>query len=347
MRRSSSTSNSEPLRRVLRPTALFLALLLAVTLAAGALMRALRPYEEQSWRVQDDMVSEFFATEKNTVNCLLIGNSHMMCGVDPDALDAAVPGMRCYNLAASSQLPDTTFHLLREALRRQTPTLVVMDLYHLFLATDHDDAQSSLILKPMPFCAERVSMFFDLYTPEEQGRLIRTWFDPFPRMKNLLVYRWRLARGTAVPAVNDTGTYIGRGYFSLGDRQVDVAGMVAQYTADPEQYDGLSEVQKGYVRRIAALCEEAGTRLLFVSAPMAPTYLTLCPFYDAAARDVAELARDCRTDYYDFSAPAYYEAMGLTDADFADRTHMNLSGAEKYSRFLGAFLQQNGYYPLE
>ena len=146
-------------------------------------------------------------------------------------------------------------------------------------------------------------------------------------------------------AVDTSGTYEDRGYFSLGDRVVDVAEMTAQYTGAPETYEGLSETQCDYIRRIAELCKERGIKLLFVSAPMTPSYIPLNPVLDRASADVKALCDSLGVPFYDLSASA--EAIGLTDAHFADRIHFNRAGAEAFSRYFADYLTDIGFYSIE
>jgi len=343
MNRSSSTSSSD--RRALIKLVGFLALLLAVTVAGYFTISALHHREQQSWRVQDNMVTDFFSQEKNSLNTLFIGSSRMMCSVIPSVMEEELPGMTCFNLGASSQMPDTTYHLLCAALERQDPDYVVMDIYYGFAAKEHDHTQSTLIFKPMPLCRQKIRMFFDLFTKEERELLLKTWFNPFYRMKNAGIYNLQLSLGLTEEAVDTSGTYEDRGYFSLGGRVVDVAEMTAQYTGKPETYEGLSETQSDYIRRIAALCKERGIKLLFVSAPMTPSYVPLNPVLDRASADVKALCDSLDVPFCDLSASA--EAIGLTDAHFADRIHFNRAGAEAFSRYFAGYLTDIGFYSIE
>ena len=343
MNRSLSTSSSD--RRALIKLVGFLALLLAVTVAGYFTISALHHREQQSWRVQDNMLTDFFSQEKNSLNTLFIGSSRMMCSVIPSVMEEELPGMTCFNLGASSQMPDTTYHLLCAALERQDPDYVVMDIYYGFAAKEHDYTQSTLIFKPMPLCRQKIRMFFDLFTKEERELLLKTWFNPFYRMKNAGIYNLQLSLGLTEEAVDTSGTYEDRGYFSLGDRVVDVAEMTAQYTGAPETYEGLSETQSDYIRRIAALCKDRGIKLIFVAAPMAPSYLPVNPVLDRASADVKALCDSLDVPFCDLSASA--EAIGLTDAHFADRIHFNRAGAEIYSRYFAGYLTDIGFYSIE
>ncbi|MBR3692811.1 MAG: hypothetical protein IKL89_08990 [Clostridia bacterium] len=340
MKRSSSISSSD--RRALIKLLCFLALLLSITVAGYFAISALHHREQQSWRVQDNMVTDFYAQEKDSLNTLFIGSSRMMCSVIPTVMEDALPGMRCFNLGASSQMPDTTYHLLCAALDRQKPDYVVMDLYYAFAAKEHDQAQSTLIFKPMPLCRQKILMFFDLFTKEERELLLKTWFNPFYRMKNAGIYNLQLSLGLTEEAVDTSGTYEDRGFFSLGDRVVDVAEMTAKYTGQPETYSGLSATQTEYIRRIAEVCQERGIKLLFVSTPMTPSYIPLNPVLERAGADIRALCDELGVPFMDFSASA--AEMGLTDAHFADRVHFNRAGAQSYSEIFAAYLADSGFY---
>ena len=340
MRHSSSTSSSKWIGKFF----LTLAILFCVTLAAGFLIDALHGKERQSWRVQDDMIADFYAQKADSCDLLFFGSSHIMCTVIPEIFDDRSPGIRSFNLGASSQLPDTTYHLLREGLSRQHPDYVVIDLFYTFLQKEHDASQSELIFKPMPLCAEKVRMFFDLFTWEEQKKLLKTWLNPWYRLTKAGLYQGELYLGEVAEAVDRSGVYIDRGFYTLGDRVLDVAEMNSTYANSPEAYAALSETQTEYVRKMATACADADVKLVFISIPMAPSYRTINPNYEANAAQVSALCSELGVPYYDFNEADLFSLTGLTDADYADRAHTNQAGAEKFTRFLADFLSEKGFF---
>lgn len=335
MKRSSSTSNSKAyLFRYLR----FALLLLLVTVGSSWLINRFHYYENQNWRVQDYMVADFASQPDNAFNTLFLGSSHMMCTMIPKVVESAIAAMHSFNLGASSQSPDTTYYLLKEALSRHKPKLVVMDLYYLVMATDHDFGQSAIIFRPLPTSATRIEMFSRLFTWDEQSLLIKTWFNPFYRIKSALVYNTEIALGVTDRVIDNSGTYMGRGFFSLGKRVIDTGLTWNTYTQKPETYKGLSKVQIGYVKKIAALSKEYHFKLLFITTPMSPFYRRMLNIYPAAAADVTALAKECGIDYIDYNKKENFSRTGIVDKDFADRYHFNQSGADKFSRFFAGEL---------
>lgn len=339
MKRSSSTSSSD--RRALGRLALFLALLIGLTVAGYLTMNALHGREQQAWRVQDDMVTDFFAQEENSLNALFIGSSRMMCSLIPSRAEAAAPGLQCFNLGASSQMPDTTYHLLKAALDRQESVeLVVMDLFYGFMQKEHDMTQSALIFRPMPPCRQKVAMFFDLFDAKERESLLKTWFNPFLRAKNAALYNLQLSLGLTQEARDTSGTYMGDGFYSLGERVAGYADL-EPYVHAPETFAGLTSTQCAYVERIAELCEERGMTLVFVAAPMWEDYLPLNPVLDRASEELTELCEGLEVPFYNMMDRA--AELGLDGSCFADRYHFNQTGAERYTELLVGLLKTDGY----
>lgn len=67
-------------------------------------------------------------TENNDVDVLLIGNSHLYTGINPNHL-STVLGANCFIVAASGAPIIDTYYALKEALTRCNPKLVVIETY--------------------------------------------------------------------------------------------------------------------------------------------------------------------------------------------------------------------------
>jgi hypothetical protein len=97
-----------------------------------------------------------------------------------------------------------------------------------------------------------------------------------------------------------------------------------------------SDYAMGYLDRMRTLCEENGIRLILMKAP------SLSPqWYEQKEAQVVAYAEKYNLDYINF-----YHLIDELSIDYETDTydgglHMNLSGADKMSAYLGAWLVEN------
>ena len=77
----------------------------------------------------------FYQQEENTVDVLCLGSSHTYTNINPAILWDEY-GMAAYDLAGSNQTLWNTYYYMKEALKYQTPQLVVVDVYRVMEAHD-------------------------------------------------------------------------------------------------------------------------------------------------------------------------------------------------------------------
>ena len=79
-------------------------------------------HEQSAWNAFYDF------TKNNDVDVLLIGNSHLYTGINPNHLSCLL-GANCFILASSGAPVIDTYYGLKEALTRCNPKLVVLETY--------------------------------------------------------------------------------------------------------------------------------------------------------------------------------------------------------------------------
>ncbi len=75
--------------------------------------------------------NKFYQMEENTVDVLFLGSSHAMNTYIPQELYERY-GIRGYNLGCPCQSMIVSYFWLKEALRRQSPKVVVLDMYFVY-----------------------------------------------------------------------------------------------------------------------------------------------------------------------------------------------------------------------
>ena len=286
----------------------------------------------------------FYDMERNTVDVLLLGSSHMACGISPqDMYDAA--GIRSYNLANSLQPAWISYFWLKEALQYQSPRVVVLDCYYLFYTVGVYDTPTRTALDEMREGTVKMEAAKALASMEG-GESELSYHFAAVRFHS----RWSQLEEEDFTWAEEK---IGRAMKGLY-RAWDVCGVEdfapiepdpSDASVIPEEFDAL---QREYLDKIVDLCEEERIELVLIKTPSASETLER----NAAIRAYAE---EHGLTFYDFNEKVLYDEIDFNIAtdmwdfkyDGEMNAHANPSGALKMSTFLAnALIGVNGLEPV-
>ena len=98
------------------------------------------------------------------------------------------------------------------------------------------------------------------------------------------------------------------------------------YVFDPRK---ISKKALDYLEKILELCRKEGVRVVFVTAPLAPTTLSMIKNYRAIHEFFNDFARRNNVTYIDYNVLEDYKSL-FTDQDFKDCDHLNVGGVIKF-----------------
>jgi hypothetical protein len=295
---------------------------LLLNLAAGVL----RPSHTDYGSTWDAYLQE----PEDSIDVLFLGSSYAYCDWNPGVMYGE-SGLTGYVMGGSEQTPGITYWYLKEALKTQSPAVVVMEGSSLFFDRYQNYTQINLGYMPWGMnrvraileCAEeekKVGLFFDLYFYHDRWKEV----TPSDLKKAVTPARADQLKGhTAVDQIFE-GTE--GGPFLSGMRQSEE--VYQQNLAD--------------FGRIAALCGEKGIDLILTINPTYSQYTQ--EVYDRLEEDVAALAPEVR--FVNWANG--FEEMGLDPTtDLYDGGHLNQKGAKIFSAYTGEYLLSLGYTPRE
>lgn len=305
---------------------------------------------------------KYFNNEsKNSIDILICGTSHAGRGILPMELYESY-GLKSYNLATSSQGLDITYYLLKEALKTQTPKLLVMDVSSLYLG-HQEPITWKLMTDEMPFSMNKISAvqeYLRCYpdTKETVNDVI------FP----LLGYhtRWKDLSNRDFESFKSNKHYFGKGgnliSFIVGGVSIDEMN-----TASEELLQNTEKIMYEYnngvfnewnekniiystnilqenidwLIKIKKLCDENNINFVAIKVPS----VVLPQSYNSAwtkakYQEVYNLCTKYGIDYYDL---LYDVDLGLdvsTDSQDGGR-HLNLRGALKVSAAIGNYIMEH------
>ena len=257
---------------------------------------------------------------KNSVDVLFMGSSHMLNGVSPMDLWAK-QGIVSLNYSQNGQVIPVTYYALQEALRYQSPKLVVLDIYKV-VQDSLIDSKASLhfTLDNMTFGLPKLRAIFDLLPAEERAEYL----------VDLLAYHSRWSELTEADLhPKNTFEKGAEALFSTVDRS-GFEVLPPTETAPPVA------VALEYLEKIIDLCREEGFDLLMIATPFTT------PEVDDLNRQqvvnaMAAYAAERNIPFLNLMHEL--DAMGFSFAtDMADMYHVNLDGMRKVTDYLGDYL---------
>lgn len=260
---------------------------------------------------------------------LLVGDCELYENFSPVAMWERY-GITSYIRGSAQQLTWQSYYLLEDALRYETPKVVVFNVLSLIYNEPQHEEYNRMTLDGMRWSKSKWAAIRASMTGEEH---MLDYLFPFFRYHSRIT---ELTESDFTYYFKDK-TRTTAGYYM----RVDVAPYEEGIWEEDEPDDfAFGENALGYLDRIRALCDEKGIRLLLVKAPsMSPLW------YDEWEEQVVDYANAHGLDYINFLE--LIDEIGIDyDTDTYDEgLHMNLSGAEKCADYLGGWLA--GHYGLD
>ncbi len=276
---------------------------------------------------QDDgtkIIQNFYDLPSDTVDVLILGTSHAGMNISSKTLWNEY-GIAAYRLWGSIQPIWNSYYYLEEALKYQTPKVVLLDIYSLSMVQDYPSyavqVKNTVGLNYSPLRLEAVKAS----SPEDSWSDLFLGFPTYHSRYSELMkddfsfFPWHTHQELQVlSSENNTDVYP----FSI-----------SQYDADTVSIP-LGEKEEKYYRMILQTCVDHNLPIELVSSPYELT-LTDRQRYIRAAEIATEYGFTL-TDYSEC-----YQKYGIdTTTDYLDKEHFNRDGIPKYTRAIADLLQK-------
>lgn len=318
-----------------------LAFFLVAVLLFSLITMLLMPKWNDTWKTTDTMTG-FYQLEEDSIDTLILGSSQVITGVSSMQLYQE-QGFSAYSLGTEQQPMLISYYLLREALERNpglnTVALEVSELFR--------QCQEAFYHKPidaMPLSANKLEAIrahvdwaerIAAEQPESKRKELPTLSDYlFPA----LAYhdRWK-------ELTEEDFTYFGE------DRSDPYRGFSIQPAqgakglaplVDPQETQACAQPTAealSFFQAIVQLCQEKNISLTLFKTPR-PAWTT------EQYNTTLALSQTYELPYFDFNTAQLQEEIGydytLDNMPLA-ATHLNLSGAQKLTRWLGNYLAEH------
>ncbi len=279
-----------------------------------------------------------YLTEDASIDVLFLGSSHVRHGFFPMELWNDY-GISSFNLAANGSTISVSYWTLVNALDYQEIKLVVMDVFDMWPGRICSDTwgQVHIALDFFPISVNKCRMVKDLFDDPEltDAKGVNLHEKRWEILWDIGEYhtRWTnlVKDDFATQSELEKNSAIWKGAAPL-IQVVDRNKMVYQESVDGLEYD---EISREYLLRMIRLCTEENIELVLINTG-----------YDCNAEakifadSVYDIAAQFDIPYLDFTQKEIINFN--TDLQTTGHnTHVNFSGAEKFTSYIGKYLSEN------
>lgn len=300
-----------------------LAGMLAVFLCAMAVIQQLLIPKYMGTVIEGNFTEEYYR-DSTKHELLIIGNCESYENLSPMKLWEEY-GITSYIRGNSNQLIPQSYYLLREALRKERPKVVLLNIQAMMVDGQSSEEYNRMVFDGMKWSGDKLEGILSSRTKEES---LAEYLFPILRYHS----RWsELSEEDFRYAFQEKPLTSYNGYYLRAD--------IRPYTEFPTERRRsdytFPEQNLRYLERIWQLCRENRIALVLMKAPS--LYPVWVPPYE---EQIAEFARERNIDY--INTLLYTDEIGLDmNVDTYDEgLHLNVYGAEKLSVWLGKDLKE-------
>lgn len=267
-------------------------------------------------------IDTFHDMPEDSIEVIGYGSSCMWKGINPITMYENY-GVGMYNYGCNWQHFNTTYLFFLDSLQTQSPDVVIFEVKNVYNLLEDVDMGGEIYyttaLDGWMMKSEYLYQCFDNVL-ERYVSYILPVFGFHENWKNLSENSLELNS-------SNSNFYATMGYSGSTSVQ-SVEGVDSTTFEELELPESSIEI----LDDIVEICEEDDIEIIFYVAPYARQY----KYSDA----MAEYAQANGCTYFDFFE--YMDELGIDwETDFRDKNHLNDSGAEKISNFLGEYIATN------
>ena len=309
----------------------FIKAVLFILLLAAVLKGAWTLVERKEAHIRTDP----FISGDGNYDVLLLGTSHMMDDVYPmDMWDDF--GITSYNLSQSQSTMATNYWVLRMALEKAEPKVVVMDMSRLRLKikTSKNFSMVMTAMDGFPYSKVKKAAAEDLTVDKVYDRLVRkgeiTDDDKALRIKEVLLYNFLLYHNRWKALTEEDFNY-SSDVLKGSKYLVNIADPKATETEELSGVIKNNNYGADYARMIKELLDQKGIKLVMTYLPFPAKNAQI-----AEAEAAGKLAKKLSVPFINFLD---MDVVNYRTDMYDANSHLNASGARKVTAYLGQYLR--------
>lgn len=272
--------------------------------------------------IEGALIAEYYEEEKNH-DVIFIGDCEVYENFSPQVLWDEY-GINSYIRGSAQQLIWQTYYLLEDTLRYEKPKVVVFNVLAMKYNEPQKEAYNRMTLDGMRWSGSKVRSIFASMTEDEE---FIEYLFPILRYHA----RWKDIGTEDFAYLFDRDTVSFNGYYMRVDVKPAENVPEGRVLGD---YD-FGENARQYLDKMTELCEKNDIQLVLIKAPSLYPY-----WYDEWEEQIEDYAEEHGLLYINFLELTDEAGIDFSTDTYDAGLHMNLSGAEKLSRYFGRILQE-------
>ena len=272
--------------------------------------------------VEGRLIAEYYEEEKDH-DVIFVGDCEVYENFSPKVLWEEY-GINSFIRGSAQQLIWQSYYLLEDTLRYEKPDVVIFNILSMMYNEPQKEAYNRMTIDGMKWSSSKVKSIKASMTEREE---FLDYVFPILRYHS----RWSELENADFKYMFDTEKISHNGYYMRVDvrpaENIPEPKILADYQFGENSYY--------YLNKMTELCKENDIELILIKAP------SLYPhWYEEWEVQMEDYAKENGLRYINF-----LENLEETGVDFSVDTydaglHMNLSGAEKITRYLGNVLSE-------
>lgn len=279
---------------------------------------------------EGSLTAEYYDHVKETEHDLLfVGDCEVYESFVPAVLWETY-GISSYVRGSAQQLIWQSYYMLEDALRYETPKIVVFNVLSLKYGEPQSEAFNRMTIDGMEWSSSKLGAIQASMTEGESlASYLWTLLRFHSRWSELTAEDFKYAYSHK-PIVSDSGYLMQTGITPVGEGGMSEGEALMDYT--------LPETAWSYLDKMRVLCEEKGITLILIKAP---TNSFRYWWYDEWDAQVQAYADTYDLDYYNMIHAVEEIGIDWQTDTYDAGVHLNVYGAEKLSVWFGEKLKEN------
>lgn len=271
-------------------------------------------------------------TEKNPIDVVLIGNSHLYTGINPQNLSNAL-GANCFILASPGTTLTDSYFALKEAITVSKPKIAIIETFTINDYDSHKLKDGTLSDQFKSFAARKNTFQKAISTPLlfEPTNYLSAWSNTIRNHRFIFTDPGQIEKNNKLrkhPEKDSKELYLGRYIrFTSG---LEKENLEKYENPDFIAYDYTkhlpSEEAKIYLKKTIELCKKNDIQLLFVTLPM---YFKHVHHYEKYKDIIQSILKGTQLEWIDMQADYDYSLFGPESFEntVAENQHMTYQGS--------------------